>query len=541
MKQNKRKIHIKKLTFLEFLIILSSFFLCFSCKDNKKPSQIQKFTFFSTDLTQYTPFTDLTAQEITRKSGVFLETIYSQNSDEISVMLANDEFPDLIYVKNDLARFIEAGAVIPLDDYIEKYGQNMKKLYGDQLVKLKYSLQDPRIYSMGTFDIKNKVFEVAGTIQLQHAVLKELGYPQIKTLDDLENALLAYKAKYPYINGHETIGFSLLCDDWFWYIGLSNPGGYLIGHPDDGQWFVEQETLKATYKFLDPEMPVFYKWLNKIYHEGLLDIESFTQKEDLYQNKLKGGYVLATSYPHWGLMDMRSSLASNDKANLTFAYLPVTAGPQYKDQALKDYGFSGGWGIAISKSCKDPEAAFKFLDFMCSEKAQVILNWGVEGVTFGYDSNGKRISLPNIPENNGIGIWTYPFPQAGKGAMDSTGNPIVQSTEENIKKNYLRVEKETLRAYGAEMWTDLFPSSEELGPSRHGQVWQYNLSSESQGKVSRIDEFVKQSLIKMILGPESAFDSAWHEMMLGIRSRDIESVTQELNSLIQKKMDLWNN
>lgn len=536
------KINKMKKILIVFCLLMFSVNVLVSCRksQNKKDSQ-KTFTFYSSDLTSYTPWTDLTAKELTKLSGVFLETQYSQGGDELSVMIANDSYPDLIYAKSDLARLIEAGAVIPLDDYIEKYGDNMKKLYGDQIKKLKYSSEDPHIYSMGTFDIKNRVLETSGNIQLQHAVLKELGYPRINTLDDLENALIAYKSKYPYMEGHPTIGFSLLCDDWFWYIGLSNPGGYLIGHPDDGQWFVEQETLKATYKFLDPEMPVFYKWLNKIYHEGLLDIESFTQKEDLYQNKLKGGYVLATSYPHWGLMDMRSSLASNDKANLTFAYLPVTAGPQYKDQALKDYGFSGGWGIAISKSCKDPEAAFKFLDFMCSEKAQVILNWGVEGVTFGYDSNGKRISLPNIPENNGIGIWTYPFPQAGKGAMDSTGNPIVQSTEENIKKNYLRVEKETLRAYGAEMWTDLFPSSEELGPSRHGQVWQYNLSSESQGKVSRIDEFVKQSLIKMILGPESAFDTAWHEMTMGIRSRDIESVTQELNSLIQKKMDLWNN
>lgn len=524
--------------FFAFVIFIFSLTACSGSKEEKP---VKTFTFYSSDLTQYLPFSDLTAQELTKKSGVFLETLYSQSSDEISVMMANDSYPDLIYVKGELSRLIEAGAVIPLDDLIEKYGENMKKLYDDQLVKLKYSLDDPHIYSMGTFEIKNKVIEIAGNIQLQHAVLKELGYPRINNLTDLENALIAYKSKYPVLYGHETIGFSLLCDDWFWYLGLSNPGGYLIGRPDDGQWFVDQDTKKVLYKFLDPEMPAFYRWLNRIYHEGLLDIESFTQKEDVYQAKLKGGYVLSTSYPHWGLQDARSFLAGNNMESRTFAYLPVTAGPQYKDQSLKDYGFSGGWGIAISKSCKDPVEAFKFLDFMCSEEAQIIINWGIKDVTYTLDAYGKRISIDNPPENNGVGVWVYPFPQAGRGALDSNGDFIMMNSDRQVKKSYLPVERATLRAYGAEMWSDLFPSPEELGVSQHGQVWQYNLSSESQEIVSKIDNFVKKSLINMILGPEDDFDASWKEMVSGINKMGIESVTNELNNLISQKMTLWGN
>jgi len=522
--------------FLFLLLIISG-----CSKGKSKTSSVKTFSFYSIDLNKPQPFTDLVAQELTKKSGVFLDVISSKGSEELSVMIANNSYPDLIYAKSDLSRLIEAGAVIPLDDYIEKYGENMKKLYGDQLVKLKYSMDDPHIYSMGTFDIKNRITEVCGNIQLQHSVLKELGYPKIQTLEDVENALIAYKTMYPYINGYETIGFSLLCDDWFWYLGLANPGGYLLGHPDDGQWFVNQETFEATYKFLDPEMPYFYRWLNRLYHEGLLDVESFTQKEDVFQAKLKNGNVLATSYTLWGLTDARRSLIDNKMEEHTFAYLPVTKGPEYKDQALKDYGFSGGWGIAISKDCKDPEGAFKFLDFMCSEEAQITLNWGVEGVTYEYDAAGMRKNIDSTVPNNGVGIWAYPFPQAGKGAFDSKGDYIVQNSKESIRANYCKTEKETLKAYGASLWTDLFPSSESLGVSRHGQVWQYSLSSESQDKMDKIDSFTKQSLIRMILGPESEFDSAWKEMTEGIRKLDVESVTDELNRLIQQKLQLWGN
>ena len=524
-----------------FFSVLLVFLLTACHNKRKQDSSVKTFTFYSVDLNKPQPFTDITAQEITKKSGVFLEVIPSKGADELSVMSANDSYPDLIYAKSDLSRLIESGAVIPLDDYIEKYGDNMKKLYGNQLVKLKYSRHNPHIYSMGTFDIKNRVTEVCGTIQLQHSVLKELGYPKINTLEDLENALIAYKTMYPYINGFETIGFSLLCDDWYWLLGLSNPGGYVLGHPDDGQWFIDPNTMKATYKFLDPEMPYFYRWLNRIYHKGLLDTESFTQKEDVFQAKLKNGNVLATSYTFWGLQDSRNYLIEKKDEERTFAYLPVTKGPEYKDQSLKDYGFSGGWGIAISKDCKDPEGAFKFLDYMCSEEAQITLNWGVEGVTYEYDSSGNRKGISNPAYNGVIGIWVYPFPQAGKGALDSKGKYIVQNTESKIRQSYCKTERETLRAYGVSLWTDLFPSSESLGVSPYGQVWQYSLSSESQEKMSRIDEFVKQSLIRMILGPEESFDNSWFEMTSGIRKMGIGSVTDELSSLINEKMELWKN
>ena len=128
-------------------------------------------------------------------------------------------------------------------------------------------------------------------MQLQHAVLKELGYPQIKTLEDYENALRAYMKKYPTINGQKTIGLSLLIDTWQWYIDLSNPGNYTIGYPDDGQWIVDSN-LNARYKFLDPEIFQYYKWLNKLNAEGLLDPESFTQKEDVWKSKIASGRVL---------------------------------------------------------------------------------------------------------------------------------------------------------------------------------------------------------------------------------------------------------
>ncbi len=527
------------------LILMLFMIACVFISCNKKPKEAVEapvtFTFFSSDLSKPQYFNDLIAKEITKRTGVTLKFEYSTETpdDAINLMIANANYQDFIYAKGNLSKLIEQNAVIKLDEYIEKYGQNMKKLYGDQLSRLRYTLDNPYIYSVGTYEIKNKVMEVSGNMPIQNAVLKEFGYPRIKTLEDYENILLAYMKKYPEINGHKTIGISLVTDSWYWYLGLSNPGNYVIGYPDDGQWIVNQETMEATYKFLYPEMKLFYKWLNKIYHEGLLDPESFTQDIDVWNSKLKDGYVLGTSYPYWGLKDINRYLVQNDLDQRTFAFLPVTYNENYKDPALKDYGYSGGWGIAISKDCKNPVRAFKFLDWMCSEEAQILVNWGIEGKHYYYDKNGRRVAYPNIDENDGVGRYIYPFPEAGGGYIDSTGNPMAKLYKENIIENYSSAEKETLSAYGAELWADLFPTSQELGVSKHGQVWQYPLSSQMTKVISEVDDYVKESLIKMILAPEKDFDSNWEEMRENIIKMGMIEINNQCTELIKMKMKLW--
>lgn len=534
--------NLKNIKRLILLVFLSLIFM--SCKKTAEQVQIEPvtFTFYSSDLNEPLNFDDVIANEITRRTGVKLEfyQIRLNENDDIDLMIVNDQYPDLIFAKSGLSKLIEVGSVIPLDELIENYGLNIKSLYGDQLVRLRNSLEDPSIYTVGTYEIHQKVMETSGNLQIQNAVLREYGYPKIKTLSDFENILMAYKKKYPVINGKKTVGISLLTDSWYWYISLSNPSNYALGYPDDGQWIVDQSTLKAQYKFLNPQMISFYKWLNKLYHEGLLDPESFTQDLNLLDSKLQNGNVLSTSLPLYLLTDIQKKIIQNGMEQRTFAYLPVVENENISDQFLKNYGFSGGWGIAITKDCKDKEKAFKFLDWMCSEEALILTNWGIEGQDYYYDQNNVRVSFPNVDEIRGVGKWRYPFPEPGDGYFDSTGNHITKLSKSEIIKTYTDTENETLNAYGAELWIDLFTPDSELEVSKYGQIWQYPLNSQMNNLVSDVDEYVKQSLIKMILGPAKDFDNAWKKMNDQIVSMGINNVGNEISNMIQMKMELWN-
>jgi len=510
------------------------------------------FTLYNEDATEDMPFNDPVAQEITRRTGVTLKIDRPVGGDQqaIPIMIASGQFPDLIFAKGNLAMLIEAGAILPLDDLIERKGNYIKKLYGDLLPRLRNSTDDPKIYNVGTYAVHNGMWDTDGIMQIQHAVLKDQGYPRMRTLSDYERAIKSYLAKYPTINGRRTIGFSLLIDTWQWYIDLSNPSNYLLGYPDDGQWIVDQNTLEAYYKFLHPEAKLYYQWLNRMNAEGILDPESFTQTEDEWRAKIASGRVLGIAYPRWGYGEARTSLINDGMPERTYAYLPITIDERYTAASLMDPGFSGGWGVAITTSCADPERAFEFLDWWCSEEAQVLVNWGIQGVNYNIVS-GKRvipdaernawISDPNYDRRTGVGRYAHPFPMYGRGYIDSTGNFITRDSPESIRQNYLPVEVETLTAYGVEMWTDLFPSSESLGVTRHGQAWQYTLPPDLNAKTSEADDYIKTALSNIVLGRPQDFDAAWERIIRDLRAMGIEDANRALTNLVKDKVRLWSN
>jgi putative aldouronate transport system substrate-binding protein len=510
------------------------------------------FTLYNEDATEDMLFTDPIAQEITRRTGVTLKFDRPVGGDQqaVPIMIASGQYPDMIYAKADIALLIDAGAVLMLDDLIERRGANLKKLYGDLLPRLRNTTADPHIYQVGTYGVHTGMWDTDGIMQIQHAVLKDLNYPRMRTISDYEQALKAYLAKYPTINGRRTIAFSLLIDTWQWFIDLSNPSNYLLGYPDDGQWIVDQNTFEAYYKFLHPDAKLYYQWLNRMNAEGILDPESFTQTEDEWRAKIASGRVLGIAYPRWGYGDARTSLINDGMPERTYAYLPITWDESYRASSLMDPGFSGGWGIAISTACKDPERAFEFLDWWCREDTQVLINWGLEGTNYTVN-NGKRvvieserlasISDPNYGRRTGVGIYAYPFPQYGNGYTDSTGNLITRSSPESIKQNYLPVEVETLTAYGVEMWTDLFPSTASLGVTRHGQAWQYTLPPDLNAKTTEADDYMKTALSNIVLGRPDNFDAAWDRIQRDLRAMGIEDANRALTELVKDKVRLWSN
>ena len=373
---------------------------------------------------------------ITEATGVTLKISYPVSStgdpgEDIALMIANDDYPDLIYSKQAVTNLYEAGALIDMSDLIDQYGPNIKKMYGDEYDKLRWGSGDDGIYQLSYAGVRAQTLSSGGTCQIQFAVLKENDYKYPTTLDEYEKMIKDYLAAHPTTpDGLEMIGISQVASDWHWMITLGNPAGFIAdAQPDNGQWLVD-ENNNVTYKHASDDEKEYFRWLSRMYDEGILDPQFATQTEEDYIAKLGTGRVVAITDANWHYGPAEQVLRADGKVEQTYCGLPVTLRADQKAPSLLYQGLQVGYGLGITKSCQDPVRAVKFLDYLCSDEGARLYKWGIEGVNYEIDDEGNWYrtpeeiaasqSDPDYSKKTGIGNYTG-FPIYGDGAVDENG------------------------------------------------------------------------------------------------------------------------
>ncbi|MET3846768.1 MULTISPECIES: ABC transporter substrate-binding protein [unclassified Paenibacillus] len=514
------------------------------------------FSFFGADASpNWNKMQDEVGKEITKKTGVTINAEYAVSgagTDKISLMAASGDYPDFIFAKGDVDKLVEAGAMIDLTDLIDKYGPNLKKVYGKYMNRLPYSNDDKAIYVLPTNGaVDQQYFDAGGGFEIQNAVLKELGYPEVKTVKDFENVLQQYKDKHPTIDGKPTIPLTLDADDWRIMITVTNPAFLTTGAPDDGEYFINPETNEAQLHYKRPEEKEYFRWLNHMYNVGLLDKDTFVQKSDQYKSKIASGRVLGLIDQEWGYSDAENALKTAGKAERTYAHFPVTLSDEYKDHSFQDTGFVAGWGVGITTACKDPVRLIKFLDFLASDEGQVLRNWGIEGKHYNM-VDGKRV-IPddvqdkkvndntNFTKTSGIGLYTTFSAHYGDGVKDPSGNYYTTNFPDQIVASYTQPEKDTLKAYGATTWKDLFPSEKEFPVKPWGAA--YNMATPQDGNYNVIyqktQDIIRKRIPEAILAKPEQFDSIYDNMLKELDAAGAKEIEKQYTELIKERVELW--
>ncbi|MDO5519690.1 MAG: extracellular solute-binding protein [bacterium] len=533
-------------------VLLVSTLVCSlgSCSNqsNTEISDPITFVFYNADGAEET-WSDPVAKQITRKTGVTLNIDSPVNSDEKRVkrMIASGEYPDFLYAKGESQSLIEAGALMDLTELIDQYGPNIKKLYGDEFQKLKYSKGNPGIYLLSSWQVGGEIVSTSGTAQLQWAVLKENQYVIPKTLYMYEKAIRTYMNKYQTINGKDTIGISLCCSDWHWYTTLSNPAGFIAnGSPDNGQWIIENSTYKANYKTSYKGQKEYFKWLNQMYLEGILDPEFATQTNEEYLEKIAEGRVLGIMDADWHYAGAVASLKASNQYERTYASLPVTMNDTIKCASLQKQGLKTGWGIGITKACKDPVRVIQFIDYLCSEEGQILLNWGIEGIHYFVDEEGKRYRTAeeikkynedtNYKERTGIEIHRYPFPSYGGNILDSTGNPYTLTSTVSLESQYDEEQKAALAAWNVKDLIDIFPGSEEFETQEYSPVWTDTLPKELKDLQDELDRISCRGLVDCIICDSEQFEEEWDNLQENLDKAGRKQAEKMLTEYIQEEV-----
>lgn len=514
------------------------------------------FTFFGADANpSWNNMKDEVGKEITAKTGVTLNAEFDVGSgggqDKISLMAASGDYPDLIFAKGELGRLVDSDAIIDLTELIEEHAPNIKKLMSENMNRMKYSIEDQAIYSIPTnVGVGQQYFDAVNGFQIQHRVLKELGYPEVKTIADFENVLRAYVEKYPTTDGQPTIPLTLNADGWKMMITVTNQANNTTNGMNDGEYHVDPETYEAVLHYKRPVEREYFRWLNKLYHNGLLDKDSFVQKEDQYKAKIASGRVLSLTSVDWEYGEAENALKAAGKHEYTYAHFPVTLSEEYKDHAMQSFGVDG-YGISITTACKDPVRAIKFIDWLASDEGQVLRNWGIEGKHYNVE-NGVRVIPADVldkkvndsstfTKETGIDLYTIFGPRYGDGVKDATGNYYTTNFPEQIIASYSEVEKETLAAYNATTWKDLFPSEEELPVKEWGALYNMQVPTDGDYQViyQKTQDIIQKRIPAAILEAPDKFDQVYDEFLAELDKVGAREMEEQYTALVKARVELF--
>ena len=417
-----------------------------------------------------------------------IEVISGMSKEEkIATMIASGDYADIMFRVDE--RMIEAGALIPLDDLLESDGQDILNAWGTSLNKLRYPA-DSKVYWIGS--PKNRPEELtdpSACLLVQYDVLEKLGWPEIKTLDDVHQALKDYLAMVPDLNGTSFIPWGIWADSWGYNQTVNNPALWINGFTDDSDAYIDQQTFDVTYFNTTDYFKTYLKYLNTLYNEGMLSENAFITKYDEFNSQVASGRVLATIYNANLMSEPEAALRAAGMPERCYARFPVVLDESIQDRS-NVYCESYDNGVGISVNCKEPELAMKVLNYIASNEGNVLLNWGIEGVH--YDViDGKRVwkdevknqyaSDPTYRYREGIACLNWWPLYYGAMKLDD-GDYATPVNKEAFYQTADDETKKALDAYHVTCWGDLFDTTGT--PTPYGYAWTLVIESGSDADLA---------------------------------------------------------
>ena len=362
--------------------------------------------------------TNVTTTEYEKMTGVHIEwKLYSNvNSNEAyNLMLASQDYPDIIagtLSPEQVTMAVEGGIIIPLDEYIEKYGANYKKVLEEQpQYKDMLTAPDGKIYTFMYTDTgvhKDSEYKMwVYTDWLNKLNMKAPATPQ-----EFKEMLIAFRDRDP--NGNQKKDELGLMG--FYNGRQSDPIKYLMNpfqlYRDNYYYIFDDKKIEFIANTEGWREGIRY--LNDLYKSGLLMKETYVQDETQFKallNKPKGETIIG-AFPFW----YQGAIIDSKILDWTdYEAIAPLKGPTGLQQTAARIGGNFNLNSAITASCKEPEVAFKWLDWMLSEEGSIFGMYGAEGITYEMsdqpDYNGKAPSIKTLEleKNIQLYIWNSGF------------------------------------------------------------------------------------------------------------------------------------
>ena len=524
------------------------------------PVEKMNISVFTLQTGKQPPADNKTYKWIEEKFGITFswDILTGKKETAIKRLISSMDLPDLVEV--DSEKFQKAGCLRDLKPLIEKYCPNLMKhynsvweqmIYADSEKDSKGNIVKEHIYSLpkyGVYDgIPSDTYYNSHAWWIQKAVLKEFGYPVIKTVDQYFDLLEAYYLKYPLIDGKQTIPFSIITAAWEAY-NLWNPPGFLGGYPNDGNGHVELIKGKYVFKdnYTDENARRWFTLANGYFQRGLIDPESFTDNRNQYYTKIVQGRVLGMFLQGWELGAFTGS--TNGPVEKNYVPLALTFDenikPHYRDRPLP--GLQNGYGITVKCSEAKAIKILQFMDAMLEEENQIILYWGFENEDWQKDAYGRpyrtqtQITQQNTAEwilQNRAKYWAEEAPKL-EGRMPDGYTRYMDELPWEYARFQEASDLELWAAYGVNSNTELMDPAPPENPGWY-PMWKCEPLEQNGGReeeaavaLNGFEIIMRKYLPQLITCKPEDFNKTWDEYC-----RLFKPFTDSYNEYMQSQLD----
>lgn len=312
-------------------------------------------------------------------------------ADRVNISLSSGDMPD-IYLSCGVSlsqqqAYGPQGAFVPLNDYIEQYGEVFQKIEENVPgVADTLTMGDGNIYALPYIE-KCVHCEGSSKLWINTKWLDALDMEPPTTVDEFEDMLRRFKEEDPNGNG-EADEIPLLTYEGGWHSNamsgwLTNP--FVYTSPDNNYVYLDGDEIKLSY--MQDGWKEAMSWLNKLYEEGLYYDQSLVINYDQARQLCAAD---GTTEDVGGFTGGTPDLPGADVSQWgPYVALAPIEGPNGRVATWMPYSQITPTSFVITAACENPAAAFRWGVEQYNKDINYRKTFGVEGENWKYVTPGE--------------------------------------------------------------------------------------------------------------------------------------------------------
>ena len=320
-------------------------------------------------------------------------------TDRRQLLLASGDYPEVFlegkFNNTDIQTYGKQGVFIPLNDLIDKYAPNIKKVMEEKpYFKDAITAPDGNIYGLPRL---NECYHCTYSQKywMNKEWLDKLGLKVPTTTDELYTVLKAFKSQDPNGNGkHDEIPLTGAPNKYVWN---GNIDAFIMNAfiYNDNDKYLTVKDGKVDFAANKPEWKEGLAYMNKLYKDGLIDPAAFTQNDQAIGqlgnrqgDEIVGSITTALlSY----LLNVGDDKITRHKH---WVIVPPLKGPNGVQLAGVSQGL-GEFEMTITNNATEAQqiAAIKIADYAYTEEGALFSEYGpTEGIGWTKRSRARKTS-----------------------------------------------------------------------------------------------------------------------------------------------------